>query len=31
VRRRALHVAHAEIDDDCVAPDLVSGQQARIE
>ncbi|MEV6644502.1 hypothetical protein [Amycolatopsis sp. NPDC051371] len=31
VRRRALHVARAEIDDRFLALDLVSGQQARIE
>lgn len=31
VRRRAVHVADAEIDDGCLVLDLVSGQQARIE
>ncbi|MEV7038351.1 hypothetical protein [Amycolatopsis sp. NPDC051061] len=31
VRRRALHVADAGIDDDCLTLDLVSGQRARIE
>ncbi|MFF1611396.1 hypothetical protein ACFVYA_26735 [Amycolatopsis sp. NPDC058278] len=31
VRRRAIHIAHADIDDGCVALDLVAGQQARIE